>query len=188
MFTRSIIAAAVVTTLGAFGATAHAIPISADSSIGFSGQATPNPAATQWGSATGITFGSVIATGGTGTFSGVSFGTLASFTNFTFSPFAPVTSVWSVTAGGNTFTFDLMSVSSVTQNVINASNSNIELFGSGLFRSGQDSAAGSFNFTGNQSGGTFNFSLTDNNVPLPGTLALLGLGLLGAGALRRKAA
>lgn len=132
------------------------------------------------GDATAIDFMFAFVTYGDGAYAGAA-GTLATFTNFTFDPFAAaVTPLWTFTVGTSTFSFDLESVSIVQQN-----SSFLSLSGSGtLMATGYYDTPGSWTFTGTGDSSIFTFA--SSTVPEPGTLALLGLGLAGMGLARRR--
>jgi hypothetical protein len=143
--------------------------------------------------------------GGTGTFdTGSGTGTLATFAfssggvikDFSFDPFAPVNTFYTITVGGSTLSFDLTGLT------INSQNSNfLTLSGTGtLHLDGYDDTAGNWNFSGQSSAGaspraTFSWSAGSSaiaqppvGVPEPGSLSLLGLGVLLAGLAGRKRA
>jgi PEP-CTERM motif len=81
------------------------------------------------------------------------------------------------------FSFDLTSVTVGLQNA-----NELDLVGSGLFHlAGFAATPGMFYFTGNQAGDTFSFSASEATVPEPGSMLLLGTGLIGlAGLVRRR--
>ena len=86
-------------------------------------------------------------------------------------------------SGGNTYSFDLVTLSLDQQG-----HNTLNLSGMGnLDITGFDTTPGMWVFTANQGGGTFSFSSSNASVPEGGSaLILLGLGLVGLEALRRK--
>ncbi len=143
--------------------------------ISFSGTATDNGSA--------LTFNNVIVgvAGATGTFAAesVGFPDPVAFTDFDYTPgsFVPVNPLWAV--GG--FTFDLATVTIISQTP-----GFLSLSGSGtLMHVNYDNTAYDWTYSSNPLGNTsFEFFSAASapeisSIPEPGSLALLGLGLVG---------
>lgn len=101
---------------------------------------------------------------------------------FSFTPFSGPITLWTFTDGGTTYSFTLNDL-----DVDYRATKSLVLSGTGFASiTGFDSTPGDWTFTANTGGGTFSFSST-NSVPDGGATAmLLGVGLLGIGAMRRK--
>lgn len=176
-------------------AAANAAPITG--TIGFAGGATPL-GSTDWDFATGVTFVhpiSVTAPVPTGTFAPITVGTAATFNNITtFAPLSLTNPLWTVTFGGLKYSFEMTSIT--VQNV-DTNDDKLGLRGFGTLRivnaaddsfAGFDATQGQWDFTGNETFGSFNFSSTTGAQPVPEPVStvLLGLGLLGAGVAARR--
>src|SRR2546423_42603 len=138
-----------------------------------------------------IDFGTVTTSGtGTGTYAAVAGSTaVTTTTGFTFNPTltpSPTLNVWSFNSGGVTYSFDLYSISTVSQGA-GGGVEFLTIIGSGMLHvTGFTDTVGSFIITANSAGGTFSFSSSNGSVPDGGlTLALLGLGLTAVEGLRR---
>ncbi len=170
---------------------AQAVPITGD--IDFAGQAFFNT--TSLATATRVmnfraneaaANNTAVVTSATGSFSTIAAGTLATMNPYTFNPSTPVTPLWTV--GG--FSFNLTSSTIVLQ-----SSTFLAISGTGILTgpAGFDPTPGLWAFTSQQAGGgsqqSFSFSANTTAVGVPdggSTVALLGAGLIGVVALRRK--
>lgn len=132
-------------------------------------------------------FSNVVVQSGSGTWAGVPMNTPATFNAFTFNPPSNVTPLWSFTLGGITYTLNALG-STMTfvrePGIIPA----LDVTGTGWIyaSSGYDPTEGAYKITANQGQTTFSFSASSVTVPEPGTLLLLGFGLLGLAGARRK--
>jgi hypothetical protein len=94
-----------------------------------------------------------------------------------------VNPLWTFSFGGSTYSFTLSSLAVITQ-----TGDFLNLSGEGTLKAtGLEDTKGYWQFTGQGPVGNFSVSSSSGAIPLPGTLALLGLGLFGAaGATRRS--
>jgi hypothetical protein len=169
---------------------AEATPITGQ--IFFGGLTSLSPVGSTLANATGLNFLSGLVLGGTDSYSGIAPGTVASFSSFTFNPSSAVQPLWSVVFGGLTYSFDLASV------VINVQNAtNLALSGTGtLYINGPGSVysptSGTWAFSTQTSitSSLFSFSADSASVPSavpePGSMLLLGSGLMGLAAAARR--
>lgn len=186
---------ATVATVALSLTTSAAMALTITGGISFAGDAVPAPAG-NWGDATGVNFAdtptnarvSSVSGSYSGVPSGALSGQLATFNDFTFEPTLVPNPVllWSFDFDGRTYSFTMDTVS------LNDRAANfIELTGFGVLSiTGFDDTRGVWRFSGQQAGipPTFSFSSSNEPVAEPGTLALLGLGLLGVGLARRRKA
>lgn len=181
-------ATGVLVLAAAFSAQALAVPITGEVfTEGRFRTDTDNLATATW-----VTFPHAWTTSGTGDYSAVNGNRReVSYRSFTFNPglSGPVDPLWSFTVGTDTYSFVMNSVGIVTQSA-----TELSLVGLGmLYITGFDPTPGIWEFTASNMCGTeacigrFKFS-ANSSVPEPGTLALLGLGLLGLGLRRRRRA
>lgn len=172
-----------------------AVPISGGIGMGGNFIAVDNNwNATSTAAATGIDFNPnlFIVNSKTGSFSSVT-SAIGSITDFQFDPVLGINDgsngITTVSSIVDFWTIDGFSfeLTSVTKGFTNNPDRFLVLDGIGIMSgNGFDSTAGTWSFTGDNSGSTFSWSAGSSaSVPEPGMLALLGIGLAGFAASRK---
>jgi hypothetical protein len=194
VFRNCLAGLAILAMVGIAAPAAQAVPITGSLSV--SGGFTPvdsGGTATSLGAAVGIDFdpagpgGSMTTDQVTGTFALFTFvgDTSGTITDFTFNPFPAggIASFFTITSALGTLSFDLETVLIAFQ-----SNHFLALQGSGtVYAAGYNPTPGVWALTGQTVDQlTFSWSASAAAVPEPGTLALLGFGVLGLGILLRR--
>ena len=123
--------------------------------------------------------------GGSGTYGGIP-QTPASFTSFCFTGDGanamlcdPVPMLWAFTFGGNSYSFDLLSLSNA-----HVESSAIAVTGTGILHAtGLDPTPAAISMTGTGSNFSYQFSFVASAVPEPGSFVLAGSGMIVCGAI-----
>lgn len=163
----------------------QAVPI--DGSLNMAGSVTLDD--TDLDSATqASSFGFSFVTSGSGDYSGTVGSSVSWNTPFSWSPpNTPIDDLWSFVDAGVTYTFDLDTITIVSQD-----STFLNLTGTGTLQAtGFTDTSGVFSFsiTDTDDDATFTFGFASSNATIPDggtTMLLLGSALIGIGALRRK--